>query len=83
MFHPPLGNVVENTSGTISAPPLTVASELDPEKLVEMITQKIREVVEKMGRTVSAPQPTVSSELDPEKLVEMITQKLRVEIKVI
>ena len=70
-------------SGTVSAPPLAVASELDPEKLVEMITQKIREVVEKMSQTASAPQPTVSYVLDQEKLVEMITQKLRVEIKVI
>ena len=80
---PSIGNVVENTTNTVSAPPLSVASELDPEKLVEMITQKIREVVEKMNQTASAPQPTVSYVLDQEKLVEMITQKLRVEIKVI
>ena len=73
LFHPPLGNVVENTCGTVSAPPMTVAFELDPEKLVERITQKLREVVENMCGTVSAPQPTVASELDPEKLVDRIT----------
>ena len=36
------GNVVENTIGTVSAPPLAVASELNVDKLVESITSKIK-----------------------------------------